>query len=188
MRSALVALAEVVSVGLVAPLLIAYRAGGLSYHSGGQILSLVPGQLGIHLRRAWYSRTLTSCGGDLIVQMGAVLHKADARIGSRCYFGENNRVGLVTIGDDFMSSNSVSLMSGRRQHSFDRRDIPVKDQSVVFERITIGDDVWIGAHAVIAANVVSHSIVATGAVVINAASEPWQILGGVPARVLGERP
>jgi acetyltransferase-like isoleucine patch superfamily enzyme len=186
-RPAIIAAAEQAALLLIAPLLVAYRAGILSYYSAGQVLSLVPGAVGLLVRRAWYRATLAACGRNLGVQFGTVIHKANSRIGNDCYFGEFNRVGMVDIGNDFMSSNNVSIMSGRRQHAFDRRDIPVRAQQTTYDRVTIGDDVWVGVQATIAADVASHSIVATGAVV-TASHEEWQILGGVPAKVLGERP
>jgi virginiamycin A acetyltransferase len=187
MRAALISVAERGAALLVLPLLLAHRAGVLSFYTGGQILSLVPGAVGLLLRRAWYERTLARCGARLAVQFGTVLHKADSTIGDDCYFGENNRIGLVGVGDDFMSANNVSIMSGRRQHAFDRRDIPVRLQPMTYERVTIGADVWIGAQATIAADVREHSVVAAGAVV-TATFEPWSILAGVPAKIIAQRP
>jgi virginiamycin A acetyltransferase len=187
MRPAIIAAADKAALLLVTPLLLPYRLGLLSYNSAGQILSLVPGAFGLLVRRAWYSVTLAACGQRLWVQFGTVIHKADSRIGDDCYFGEFNRIGLVDVGNDFMSSNNVSIMSGRRQHAFDRRDIPVRAQPISYDRVTIGEDVWVGAQATIAADVAAHSVVATGAVVATIFGE-WSILGGVPAKVLGERP
>jgi acetyltransferase-like isoleucine patch superfamily enzyme len=53
--------------------------------------------------------------------------------------------------------------------------------------LDIGNDVWIGAGARVLADVASHSIVGAGAVVVRTFPE-WCVLGGVPARVIGERP
>jgi acetyltransferase-like isoleucine patch superfamily enzyme len=183
----IVAGGEFVARVLVAPLLLAYRLRLMSFHSAGQILSLVPGAAGLLVRRAWYSATLASCGQRLKVQFGTVIHKAATRVGDDCHFGELNRVGLADIGRSFMSANHVSILSGRRQHGFDRRDTPIVDQHSVLDRVRIGDDVWAGAQATIAADVASHSVVGTGAVVTQAFSE-WSVLGGVPAKVLRERP
>ena len=186
-RQVAVVTAEGVAFVLLTPMLVAYRVGLLSFYSAGQALSLAPGAAGLLLRRVWYRATLDACGERLAVEFGTVIHKVGSRIGDNCYFGELNRIGLVDIGDNFMSANNVSIMSGRRQHAFDRRDIPVRSQAVAYERIVVGEDVWIGAQATVAADVAAHSIVATGAVVTES-FDAWQILGGVPARVLGERP
>jgi acetyltransferase-like isoleucine patch superfamily enzyme len=184
--SAIIA-AEKIARVLVSPAVMAYRMGLLSFHSAGQALSLAPGAAGLLLRRAWYRATLDACGERLGVEFGTVIHKAGSRIGDDCYFGELNRIGLVDIGDNFMSANHVSIMSGRRQHAFDRRDTPMRSQPVAYERIVVGEDVWIGAQATVTSDVSAHSIVAAGAVVTES-FDAWRILGGVPARVLGERP
>lgn len=172
---------------LVAPLLVAHRAGLISFHSAGQLLSLVPGALGMHLRRAWYRATLAGCGRGLRVQFGAVLRDAGTRVGDGCIIGEYTCIGLADIGSHVMTADHVSVVSGRRGHVFDRRDIPMASQPAVPRRVAIGDDVWVGAGARIAADVASHSIVGAGAVVLHT-FDPWRVLAGVPARSVGERP
>jgi acetyltransferase-like isoleucine patch superfamily enzyme len=54
--------------------------------------------------------------------------------------------------------------------------------------IEIGDDVWIGANAVIVPDVKigSHAIIAAGAVVTRDVPE-YAIAAGVPARTIGDR-
>jgi acetyltransferase-like isoleucine patch superfamily enzyme len=54
--------------------------------------------------------------------------------------------------------------------------------------VTIGDDVWIGAHAVINSGVAigKGAVIGAGAVVASDVSE-YMIVGGVPAKVIGNR-
>jgi acetyltransferase-like isoleucine patch superfamily enzyme len=52
--------------------------------------------------------------------------------------------------------------------------------------VLIADDCWIGANAVVMANVGNGSVVAAGAVVTETVA-PWSIVGGVPARLLRSR-
>jgi Hexapeptide repeat of succinyl-transferase len=56
--------------------------------------------------------------------------------------------------------------------------------------ITIGDDVWLGAHSVITAgtSIANGVVVAAGAVVTRSISEEGVIVGGIPAKVIGKRP
>jgi acetyltransferase-like isoleucine patch superfamily enzyme len=68
----------------------------------------------------------------------------------------------------------------------ERSAVPIRSQPFTPTRVTIGDDVWVGAGATIGADVASHSVVGMGAV-ITATFPEWSILAGVPGRVIGER-
>ena len=54
--------------------------------------------------------------------------------------------------------------------------------------VSIGDDTWIGAYAIVlpGVSIASHAIVAAGAVVTRDVAE-WQIVAGSPAVVIGSR-
>ena len=54
------------------------------------------------------------------------------------------------------------------------------------KQVKIGSDVWIGTGAVVISDVAPGTIVGAGAVVTKA-FEPYSILGGVPAKVIGQR-
>jgi acetyltransferase-like isoleucine patch superfamily enzyme len=58
------------------------------------------------------------------------------------------------------------------------------------ESIVIGDDVWLGAHSVVTAgtHIANGVIVAAGAVVTRSITQEGVIVGGVPAKIIGERP
>ena len=64
----------------------------------------------------------------------------------------------------------------------------IKDQPVISKGIEIGEDVWIGANACVTDDVIigSYSVIGMGAVVTKDVPE-WKIMGGVPAKVLGDR-
>lgn len=73
-------------------------------------------------------------------------------------------------------------------HNYSDRFTPVSVQDAREFDVDIGEDVWIGAKAVVLPGVTigSGAIVAAGAVV-NRNVEPFSIVGGVPARVIGTR-
>jgi acetyltransferase-like isoleucine patch superfamily enzyme len=55
--------------------------------------------------------------------------------------------------------------------------------------IVIGDDVWLGAGVVVTGGVeLARGIVAAaGSVVTKSVMEPYSIIGGIPARIIGHR-
>jgi len=81
----------------------------------------------------------------------------------------------------------VSLIASG--HAYQRRDLPINKQGTANAAgLTIGDDVWIGANAVVLPGVVvgTGAVIAAGAVV-TADVPPYAVAAGVPARVVGER-
>ena len=170
----------------VLPFLAAYRVGLARFDTVSQILAFVPGLGGVGVRRAWYERTLASCGERLVVDFLSAIRTADTRVGNHCYIGRDNWIGLADIGDGLLSGNGVTIHSGAHQHGFARTDIPMRLQPGTMERVTIGDDVWLGAHVVVNADVAPGTIVASGAVV-TALHPAFSIIGGVPAKVIRSR-
>jgi acetyltransferase-like isoleucine patch superfamily enzyme len=187
LRSVLRNVAERVATVLAAPLIVAYKSRLVRYDTAGLLLAYVPGAAGIFLRRAWYLRTLTHCGPGLTVQFGSLLCDARATVGDGVYIGYGCRVAYADIGDAVLVADKVSILSGLAHYGMSRRDIPMRDQPGVHIRLRIGEDVWIGDSAVVGADVADHSVVGSGAVVTRT-FEPWQIIGGVPARLIGTRP
>lgn len=85
----------------------------------------------------------------------------------------------VSIGSGCLFANGAHVVDSR--HNF--RD-PAKrliDQGLSFAPLTIGDDVWVAAKAVINADVGDRAVIGAGSVV-NRPIEPWTFAGGVPAR------
>jgi acetyltransferase-like isoleucine patch superfamily enzyme len=64
----------------------------------------------------------------------------------------------------------------------------IREQPVRSQGIVIGSDVWIGTQATVTDGVEigDHAVVAAGAVVTRDV-EAWAVVGGVPARVIGDR-
>jgi acetyltransferase-like isoleucine patch superfamily enzyme len=77
-------------------------------------------------------------------------------------------------------------MSGKGQHNFDNLDVPIKDQGGVFEKITIGENCWLGNGAMIMANIGDGCIVGAGSVVTNDMPAN-SIVAGNPAKVIKNR-
>ena len=74
-------------------------------------------------------------------------------------------------------------------HNTERIDIPMREQgSLPPQKVTICDDVWIGARVIILPGVTigKGSIIAAGAVVTKNVPE-YAVVGGVPAKVIKYR-
>lgn len=113
----------------------------------------------------------------------------------------NNAVGDVTIGDysrigihctvigPVCIGHHVNLAQGitvtALNHNFEDTSKRIDEQGISTKPVVIGDDVWIGANAVILPGVKigTHSIVAAGAVVTKDVPE-YSLVAGVPAKVI----
>lgn len=95
--------------------------------------------------------------------------------------------GGLTIGAKCAIAAGVIVYTQTNQYRSDPA-VDIIDQPTVYRPVRIGDDVWIGARAVVLPGVTigDHSVIAAGAVV-RSDVPAWTIAGGVPARVLGDR-
>jgi acetyltransferase-like isoleucine patch superfamily enzyme len=188
------AVLDAVAFLLVSPLVAFQRliAWGLPSRAGGtlqahsQLLSLLPGLTGIFLRRAYYRATLDECPRDCSIGFGTIFATTAVRIGSGTYIGEHCNIGDVLLGRDVLIGSNVTILSGRHQHHIARLDVPVRHQGGTYTPVSLGDDVWIGNGAIVAADVAAHAVVAAGAVVVKPVAA-FAIMGGNPARQIGSR-
>ena len=156
------------------------------YEFFSEFISLIPFDLGILARKMFYERTLRACGRNLCVRFGALLSFADTTIGDNVLIQRYTIVGMADIGNNVMIAGHCSLLGGRYQHRAESLDVPMREQGFEPRRIRIGDDVWIGANAVIMADVGEGSIVGAGAIVVHDIP-PYSVVVGNPARVIKRR-
>lgn len=108
----------------------------------------------------------------------------DVLIGDRVRIGMSNvLIGPVTIGNDVMLAQNI-VLSGLNHGYEDIKIVPHK-QPVTKKRITLEDEVWIGANSVVVAGVTigKHSVIAAGSVVTKNIP-PYSVAVGNPARVI----
>lgn len=146
-----------------------------------QILSLVPGRLGVYLRRAYYSQALDVCAGDVYVGFGTIFSHAEMKIGEGVYIGGRCTIGMVDIGKKTMIGSNVDILSGRRQHTRDVMNRLSDSREGRFDQIPIGENSWIGNSAVIMAPIGRNCTVGAGSVVVKEVGEGQTVVGN-PAK------
>jgi acetyltransferase-like isoleucine patch superfamily enzyme len=174
---------------LVSPVLLTYWALSVVcqrdslWQSCLQFLSLFPGKVGSYLRLCFLHYTASHVQWDSFIGFGALFSQVDTDIASGVYIGPQCNIGKCSIGRDTLLGSGVHILSGKNQHRFARTDVPMRDQGGVFEKISIGNNCWLGNGAIVMASVGDGSVVAAGAVVVNEVPA-GVIVGGNPAKEL----
>lgn len=144
-----------------------------------------PGLWGVTRRRALYGCLIGSVGRGVHFGYQTLLSKPQATLGDRVYLGRFCTVGWVQIGEDTRIADGVQLLSGAHHHGSSNTGIEI--DRVDHRPIRIGRRVWIGANAVIMADVADDAIVGAGAVVTRPVPA-GQTVVGVPARSITKQP
>lgn len=148
-----------------------------------QLLSLLPGKAGSYLRSGFYRFALKKCHPSVVIGFGTIFSQADTEISEGTYIGPQCNIGLCYIGKDTLLGSGVHIMSGKGQHKFDDPNIAIRDQGGVFEKVSIGDNCWLGNCALVMTNVENRCIVAAGSVVTgNTVAN--SVIAGNPAKVI----
>ncbi|MBR4729853.1 MAG: acyltransferase, partial [Prevotella sp.] len=129
-----------------------------------------------------------SLGDYSIVESYSCINNAvgDVIIGDHTRVGLHNTViGPVTIGNHVNLAQGITVTA--LNHNFAEKGLRIDEQGVSTTPVTIGDDIWIGANAVILPGVTigNHSVVAAGAVVTKDVP-PHTLVAGVPAKTIKE--
>lgn len=128
-------------------------------------------------------------GKNINVEKNADFGKGDGiSIGDNSGLGVNCQVrGPLKIGDNVMMGPDVRIMTAK--HDTTRTDIPMCQQGhFPKQKVTIGNDVWIGASVIIMPGITvgNGSIIGAGAVVTKDVPE-YSVVAGVPAKVIKYR-
>lgn len=127
-------------------------------------------------------------GKGSVVEAFSCINNAmgDIVIGDQTRIGLHNTIiGPVTIGSHVNLAQGITVTA--LNHNFQDQSLRIDQQGVSTVPVTIADDVWIGANAVVLPGVTigSHSVVAAGAVVTHDVP-PHSLVAGVPAKVIKE--
>lgn len=129
---------------------------------------------------------LFSLGDYSVIESFACINNAvgDVIIGDHTRIGLHNTIiGPVDIGSHVNLAQGITVTA--LNHNFSDTDKRIDEQGVSTTPVTIEDDVWVGANAVILPGVTigNHCVVAAGAVVTKDVP-PHSLVAGVPAKVI----
>ncbi len=177
-------------------------------------ISRIPGRIGNYLRNFYFKRRFSSkfknnrfetgfrveCPKNIKIRSNS-FYGLDCKIyasetslveiGSNISFNSNvminaRGIGKIVIGNNVLIGPNVVIRSNN--HEYVDIDIPIIKQGMTKGEIIIKDDVWISSNCVILPDCIigKGAIVAAGAVVTKDI-EPYSIVGGVPAKIIGTR-
>ena len=94
--------------------------------------------------------------------------------------------GKIKIGNDVSIAHGVTILSV--SHSYDKKDIPIKEQELITGQTIIEDNVWIGAKSTIVfgRTIKSGCIIGANSIVTKD-TESNTIVAGNPAKMIKER-
>ena len=129
---------------------------------------------------------LFSLGNYSVIESFACINNAvgDVIIGDHTRIGLHNTIiGPVDIGNHVNLAQGITVTA--LNHNFSDTKKRIDEQGVSTNQVTIEDDVWVGANAVILPGVTigEHCVVAAGAVVTKDVP-PHSLVAGVPAKVI----
>ena len=144
-------------------------------------------------RRFFYRLSGMKIGPQSTIHMMArIYHPSGISIGQGSLIGErvtldgrrqlpNSRGGL-SIGNHVDIASEVMIWTSKH-------DVKSSEMKTVEERVVIGDYVFIGPRAIIMPGVIigEGAVIAAGAIVTKDV-EPYQIVAGLPAKVIDQRP
>jgi len=132
-------------------------------------------------------------GKNVRIRPGVLLRDAE-----RIYLGDNTMLNhgnilwagkknaIITLGSNVIVGPYVQIIAFN--HGFSKIDEPILEQEYTEENIIVGDDVWIGAGAILVAGakVGNGSIIAAGSVVTGEIPA-YSVCAGIPAKVIKTR-
>ena len=164
-------------------LLCGFGRSAPMYTLFAQALALWPGFSGNFARAAFYRYTLEDASIDVVIAMGSFFSRRQVTLAPNVSIGSYCVIGRAKIGARTQISSHVEIPGGRMQHTRDEQGRLSGAIDGAGDEVVIGEDCWIGASAILMANVGARSTIGAGSVVTK--DIPADMVAvGAPARVL----
>lgn len=111
-------------------------------------------------------------------------------VGNNSAFGDNSYIVAIddiVIGDNVMMAPNVTILTAN--HEITPKNKLLNTGIDKKKPVKIGSDIWIGTNVTIlpGAEIGDGCVIAAGAVVTGKKYSKYSIIGGVPAKIIGER-
>lgn len=116
-------------------------------------------------------------------------YKGYVRIGKNTIVGASSLLqgpGGIDIGENVLIGDQTVLNAGK--HIYEDPGLPILEQGITMEGISVGDDVWIGTGVIVTDGVTisKGSIIEPGSLV-NTNIPPYSVAAGSPAKIIKNR-
>jgi galactoside O-acetyltransferase len=174
--------------------------------------SIIPTSFGVLMRYYSYRLLFKQCGYIHIETGVTIVGFRNIELGNNISFNKNSYLysddgGTITIRDNcsFNSNTMINATPGKiligegcaigpntvlraSNHTYHRKDIPIKKQAQIYGEIILEKDVWVGANCVILTNtkIGQGAVVGAGSVVTKDVI-PYSVVAGVPAKIIKMR-
>jgi acetyltransferase-like isoleucine patch superfamily enzyme len=145
--------------------------------------AILPGLPGDYFRSGYYRLTLEKCALESRIEFGSFFAHPQASVGRGVYIGCYCVLGRISIGDRTQIATGVQILSGSRQHARDSEGRILGAEGSGFKTVVIGSDCWIGAAAIVMADVGNGATIGAGSVVTRPIP-PGVVAVGNPARII----
>lgn len=132
-------------------------------------------------------KIIRKCGKNVNFDRNCVFNY-DLEIGDNSGIGENSKIEKnVLIGDNVMMGPDCLIYT--RNHKYNELNIPIIRQGFdEYKKVTIEDDVWIGARVIILPGVtIKRGCVIGAGSIVTKDTEEYSVYGGNPAKKIKGR-
>ncbi len=146
---------------------------------------------GIKLRSFFYRPFFKKMGKNIVIKDGVTFkYPSEIEIGNNCKIGEFSYFvgkGGLTIGNNFLMGAGSKIITSK--HNFENIDLPIFYQGLDFEKIEIGDGVWLGFDVKIFGNskIGNDVILGANTIVKNMKIPDYSVAVGMPAKIIRSR-